>query len=142
MTAETPCSSPANSPDDWFIEKDGKQYPDDALLSEEEVNAASCDQDGNLLGSADEIEAAVEVAEAEALKAALRRRRHAKDKCFVECYFRTQCLSLALGDTPPTHGIYGGYYREELDKIRDLRDEREQVRRAAASHQTDTASGE
>lgn len=95
MTANTPCES---SPDDWFIEKDGRQYADDSITEEEQ-------------------------------KAALRRRRHAKDACFTECYFRTQCLSLAIVDNPPTHGIYGGYYPEELREIRRLRDERQRRRR-------------
>lgn len=125
-----PCADPANDPDDWFIEKDGKQYPDDPTLTEEQVNEASCDEDGLLLESVEEIEAAVNAAEAEAIKEALRRRRHAKDKCHVECYRRLQCLGLALGEKPPEYGTFGGYYSEELREIRKLRAER-QSRRSA-----------
>lgn len=31
----TPCSDPANDPDDWFIGRDGRQYSEDQLTEEE-----------------------------------------------------------------------------------------------------------
>lgn len=86
MTYQKPCASQENDPDDWFIGKDGRQYPDEEL-------------------------------EPEAEKAALVRRRHAKDACFVDCLVRTRCLQLAL-DRPEPHGTWGGYYEEELRVIR------------------------
>jgi hypothetical protein len=98
----TPCADPANDPDDWFIERDGRQYPDESLDLDEQ-------------------------------KAALVRRRHARDKCHVECYFRTQCLTIALTKPEPPHGTWGGYYPEELRQVRSLRDER--ARRAPVTEE-------
>lgn len=86
-----PCERPENDPEDWFIERDGKQYPDDEMP----------------------------------VPNALKRRRHAKDACHTECYFRLQCLDLALQNpTPATYGTWGGYYPEELREIRKVRDDR------------------
>lgn len=139
----TPCASSENDPDDWFIEKDGKQYPEDDLITEalrteirEAVVATVGIDDPDLF---ERIDDAIELAEAEALKAALTRRRHAKDACHVDCLLRTQCLQIALTDPEPTHGTWGGYYREELREIRRLRDERQKARE---SQQTDTADEE
>ena len=132
----TPCSDPANNPDDWFIERDGKQYPDDDFLTHEEMHdigqrvlAETGDGDGVF----ERVEAAIDEAEAEAKRAALIRRRHARDKCHVECYFRLQCLDLAIGGEllDITYGIRGGYYPEELKKIVDTREARRQRRSGA-----------
>ena len=127
MTYQTPCSS--GNPEDWFISRDGKQYPDDDLVSEEEVMVEL----GSLTGDAtsEEIDEAWNRLEASAVKAALVRRRHAKDACYT-CYFRTQCLGLAL-DGDLGHGTFGGYYEEELREIRRERSRRERIRRNRAS---------
>lgn len=118
----TPCQDPGNNPDDWFISRDGKQYSDDVLVSDADVEAflaaEPMDAEGYLLNEAE----AREILEAEAVRAALIRRRHAKDKCFTECPARMACLSLALNlDDPmmPTtdHGTFGGYYEEERREI-------------------------
>lgn len=101
----TPCSSPENNPDDWFIERDGRQYPDESLDLDEQ-------------------------------REALVRRRHARDKCHVDCYLRVQCLTIALSKPEPTHGTWGGYYPEELRQIRSLRDAK------AARKSGSTAVGE
>lgn len=100
MTYVPPCARPENDPDDWFIERDGRQYPDDQMTLRDQ-------------------------------KAAQTRRRHARDKCHVECYARLSCLAVALGDAGPTpgkldieHGIRGGYYPEELRQIERVRQER------------------
>lgn len=139
-----PCEQPENDADDWFIEKDGKQYPDDELLTQDQRDAiadeimAKAATDGELTieQARDAADEAIEAAEEEAVKDALTRRRHARDKCHVDCYFRLQCLGLALADNAPTHGTWGGYYQEELRRIRSLRDQR--TRRA--SQQTDVAT--
>lgn len=106
----TPCQDPANDPEDWFISRDGKQYPDDDLLDEEtRLKIATLDED--------EQAKVTEAAEAEALKASLRRRRHARDKCYTECLLRTACLNQAL-ETGVEHGTWGGYHEEQLRELR------------------------
>lgn len=135
-----PCESPENDPNDWFIEKNGRQYDWDNLLTPEQRHAIiDADYEGSNQMSVEELDATIDAAlaeaEAEALKQALQKRRHARDKCHVECYFRTQCLTIALTEPEPRHGTWGGYYPEELRKIRRVRDERQ-------SRQTGTAEGE
>lgn len=115
----TPCQDPANDPEDWFLEKDGKQYRDDPLLTEDEVQEIYAKLDGASAGVVDE---AIHDAEAEAKRQALIRRRQARDKCHTECYLRTQCLGLALEDSTIEHGTWGGYYADEIIQIRTLRD--------------------
>lgn len=123
----TPCM---DAPDDWFIDKDGRQYVDDEILTEvekraiiDEILAESDDGDW-----ADRADAAIALEERVRLNENLVRRRHAKDACYTTCYFRTQCLSLALGPDGPNHGTWGGYHQEELRQIRRLRDERAAAR--------------
>lgn len=119
--ARTPCNDPANDPEDWFISKNGRQYADEALVSEEYADiivewAAIDGVDPGL---------ALELTEELLVKDALVRRRHAKDACFTQCYFRTQCLQLALdGEAGPESGTWGGYLEEELHQIRTLRRQR------------------
>jgi hypothetical protein len=132
-----PCADPANDPEDWFLEKNGKQYDDDVLVTEELLDAylvdlrAAYDATGLEGWPLPERDVARVDLEAHKLKEALRRRRHAKDKCHVECYFRLQCLSRALdGEGGIEYGTQGGYYPEELKKIATLRAER-QARREA-----------
>lgn len=141
------CKAQGVDPEDWFIERDGKQYPDDELLTDPEVNAlvekfypgeralepgegryilATGDDDDETIIEARE---AVDEAEADALKEALRRRRHAKDACF-RCPMRLECLRIAL-DGRIEHGTWGGYYAEERRQIHRLIDKRE--RREAAA---------
>lgn len=120
-----PCADPANNPDDWFLEKDGKQYPDDpSPVTDAEVAlyVTNCEAVGLPMDAL----AAREALEALATQEAIRRRRHAKDKCHVECYFRLACLSQALdGPGGIEYGTRGGYYPEELKKIAQLRHERQ-----------------
>ena len=131
-----PCADPANNADDWFIEKDGKQYPDDVLVTDEQVDAylaevrTAYDATGlEDLDLPDREDARADL-EAKAVKAALVRRRHARDKCHVECYFRLACLTQTLdGPGGTDYGTRGGYYPEELRKIENLRAER-RARRA------------
>lgn len=121
----TPCADQANDPEDWFIERDGRQYADEQVVTDAQVGERMQQAylEDRTCGE-DEMRAELE---AEATKAALVRRRHAKDKCYT-CYGRIACLSLALADEPPRHGIWGGYYGEELKLIRDERDRRAALR--------------
>lgn len=121
MTYSTPCSDPAKR-DDWFIGRDGKQYPDDEFLTNEEkieIAEAAVDGRSDLFDfEADElIEQATLDAEDEIKRQALIRRRQAKDACY-ECYFRTDCLNTVLGDDTIRHGTWGGYTEEQIREIR------------------------
>lgn len=105
--------------DDWFISRDGKQYPSDDLLDDddrllilEEANRLELTGEARV----EFIEKATDRAESDAKRAALRRRRHAKEDC-GGCLFRTRCLAMAIeGDFQ--HGTWGGYYEEEIREIR------------------------
>lgn len=112
MTYSTPCSDPEKR-DDWFIGRDGKQYPDDEFLTdyEKEVIETSAFQN-----EVDPAEAVAEV-EDEIKRQRLIRRRQAKDACY-ECYFRTDCLNTVLGDDTIRHGTWGGYTEEQIREIR------------------------
>jgi hypothetical protein len=115
---KTPCQQ--GDPENWFIEDDGKQYPDDHFLSEEleedlflEARANGDDR------SAAEIIGDFDV---EAKADALKRRRHAIDACHIDCRLRLQCLDLGLQPDTLSYGIYGGYtakQRREIVKVRD-----------------------
>ena len=124
-----PCGNPANDPDDWFIGRDGKQYPDDVLYTlteaENEAKARGLDPD-----DASVVAEVFEEVLAERTREQLRRRRHAKDKCYVECKMRLECLSRALRiedgplALPPAnlieYGTFGGYFEEERKQIVSL----------------------
>jgi hypothetical protein len=141
MNHITPCADPANDPEDWFIERDGRQYPDDDHV----FNTGSLLADARANGDERDEDEILDEADADAVKAALVRRRHAKDRCHVECNFRTQCLEIALSEpTPATHGTWGGYYQEELKTIRSERDARRARRQArrAPSHDADVSPEE
>lgn len=105
--------------DDWFISKDGKQYPSDDLLSDG-IRKAILDEANRLELQDDDrvafIEKAQDRAEADAKRAELRDRRHAKEAC-QSCLFRTRCLDMVL-DGDFQHGTWGGYYEEEIREIR------------------------
>lgn len=134
MTFTTPCARPENDPNDWFIEKDGRQYVDEPVFTKDEIEvivdaAIDADQD---------VAVALQTATDQRLTENLLLRRHAKDKCHVDCYLRTTCLSIALANpSPATHGTWGGYYSEELRQIRQLRDAR-----ARASQDADVPDSE
>lgn len=124
MTYQTPCRQPENDSNDWFLSKDGKQYPDEPLIE----NLESFVADAIANGDERPEEKIIATATQDALKDALRRRRHAREKCH-ECYFRMDCLDKALrGDE--MHGTWGGYYEEELREIRKEIARRKRVRRA------------
>lgn len=124
-----PCRE--GDPDDWFLAKDGKQYPSDDLLTDDD--RLEILEQANEQGLTDEarvefIEKAQDRAEADAKRAALQRRRHAKEACH-DCLFRTRCLQMAIeGDFQ--HGTWGGYFEEEIREIRREIARRKRGRRA------------
>jgi len=119
MTYQTPCSDPQNDPSDWFISRDGKQYPDDELLDQDAVDAALASVELTAVddGFVEAVDRSLEQAEERAKRDALKRRRKAKESCHNECYFRLQCLDIAIR-TEQTHGTWGGYTEEELRELR------------------------
>ena len=121
MTYQTPCNSPENNSDDWFISRDGKQYPDDDFLTEDEVRGITKSVlavDGETAEEhRDRVDTALAVASGERKRRSLISRRQARDKCHTDCYFRTQCLGRAL-DEHQDHGTWGGYFEEELREVR------------------------
>lgn len=113
-----PCAE--GNPDDWFVGRDGKQYPDEDYLTDDDRLAILEAADAsNLEGPAriNFIERAQDRAEQDARTAGLRRRRHARDACHAECLFRTRCLDQAIREGH-AHGIWGGYYEDEIRAIR------------------------
>jgi hypothetical protein len=119
MTYQTPCSS--NNPDDWYISRDGKQFPDDDFLTETEVQGIirsvlriEGETDEEHLARSD---AALSNAAAERRRLALIRRRQARALCHTDCNLRTACLGRAL-EKNEDHGTWGGYFEEELREIR------------------------
>lgn len=117
MSHITPCAQPDSDPNDWYIGRDGKQYPDDELVTEQDVVDQLNEVDPDGTRSLAELEEVCLRLEAEAKKQALIRRRKARDRCHTECYFRTNCLDLAMKNEE-RHGTWGGYYEEELREIR------------------------
>jgi hypothetical protein len=116
--------------DDWFIDRHGKQYADDELVSPDEIAAhlAERDPDGEL--SAEDRDRLVDGLESAARSRALQRRRQARQACHTDCLIRTQCLGLAIEDEMQ-HGTWGGYYEEEIRQIRlEITRRRNRARRA------------
>lgn len=124
-----PCRE-SGTPDDWFIGKDGKQYPSDEFLTDEIRDIVNIAADRlELSGEARVtfIDKALDRAEVDAKTEALRRRRHAKEACF-DCALRTRCLDIALnGDEQ--HGTWGGYHEEEIRAIKSEITRRKRARR-------------
>lgn len=117
---------------DWFIEKDGKQYRDDPILTDLEVEMITDHITGALdpSTSLDAFQAAVDKAcdagEAEKVRLALIRRRKAREACY-KCPIRLACLDSRL-ENRVEYGTWGGYYPEELRKIDEERDRRARLR--------------
>jgi len=112
-----PCAQPENDPQDWFIEKDGRQYEDEPIFTADEVRAIWDAEYAR--GDDADPEGALQRATEERLAENIRKRRHAKDKCFTECAMRTLCLQRGMDEhfTIQRYGIWGGYYPEELRAI-------------------------
>lgn len=114
-----PCAE-SDTPEDWFISRDGRQYTDDEYLTDQQMEAIAIlvvRRWGTGPGLYRRIVDAIVEGEEQAKDAALVRRRHAKDACFVECLFRERCLDRALTEGHE-HGTWGGYYEEELRILR------------------------
>ena len=120
---QSPCADRKNDPQDWFIRLDGRQYPDDVFLAEAERAgvARSVLPIGGETHEEHEhrVERAVRAATNNRKRAALIRRRQAKDLCWSECPdgVREKCLAGALS-RGEMHGTWGGYLEEELVQIR------------------------
>lgn len=111
----TPCQDPANDPDDWFLGRDGKQYSDDILVTDEDVEEALISR-----GWPEGVtrQTVIDALTAEVVRENLTRRRHAKDLCHTECPARFACLGLAFDPTRDLpnvvpSGTWGGYFEEE-----------------------------
>lgn len=135
MADTTPCNQPDVDPNDWYIDRHGKQYGDEPWLSagEKEKLAAALAEQG-----LDRLKQISEIARTEARlrRDALIRRRQAKQACF-DCPIRLECLSGALERREST-GIWGGMYEEEIQKLdrqgrkaRRAQEKQEQQGRAA-----------
>lgn len=115
-----PCWQTGANPDDWFISRDGKQYPDEEFLTDAEKRAIGKTVLGLAGESYDDHQArvarAIRAVEADRRRAALQRRRKAKEACLA-CPMRDECLRLAL-DGNFQHGTWGGLYEEELRELR------------------------
>lgn len=113
-----PCAE--GNGDDWFVSRDGRQYPSDDLLTDIVRDAIAAEADRQGLDGEERvafIEKTTDMAEGDARRDALRRRRHARDACHTDCLFRTRCLDMVLeGDFQ--HGTWGGYYEEEIRELR------------------------
>lgn len=126
---QTPCSS--GNPEDWFIGKDGRQFSDVDLVTDEAFDAYLHEIDpDDQMDDQEKDQARLQV-EQVASKQALIRRRHAKEACHQQCYFRNKCLTQAL-DEGHVHGTWGGYHEEELREIR-----REKARRDRTDSSTE-----
>lgn len=126
----TPCwEADGVEPDDFFIGRDGKQYPDEEFLTLEEkaaiVKTVLYRQGETVEEHQVRQERAIRAATAARKRAALARRRHAKEACF-SCPVRLECLDIALRDGIQ-HGTWGGYYEEELREIRRVHGQRMKV---------------
>lgn len=109
---EKVCQAGDIDPDDWFIEKDGRQYPDDVLVPDEELEKVAFEARHLYVEGKEDL----------IIRENLRRRRRAKEACY-QCPFRLECLKISL-ETRPEYGTFGGYYPEERRKILRLMDAR------------------
>lgn len=115
MTYVQPCADGQSDPNDWFIGKDGKQYPDDELPGlAEAIQALEVEtlEKGRLPTPREYARV-----EDDVLREQLRKRRHAVDRCHLECYWRTHCLDIALREGHRS-GTWGGYTEEQLKELR------------------------
>lgn len=120
------CNHPEIDPDDWFISRDGKQYPSDRFLTDEEetriAKAVLVRQGETDAEHAERVASAIRAAAADRRRAALGRRRRAKETCLRDCPVdtRLQCIEYAL-DNGIRHGTWGGLYEEEIHELRRRR---------------------
>lgn len=120
MTYTTPCAEPDADADDWFIGRDGKQYPDDDLLTEQEVRGLTRSvlaiEGETAEEHRDRVDATMRLAETDRRRQALGRRRRAREACFG-CEVRLACLDIAVTEEHLT-GTWGGYTEEQLRELR------------------------
>lgn len=106
-----PCSP---DPAAWFLEKDGRQYRDEPVVSQLELEVVM------LAAEADEADPdeAVKDAVDEKIRTNLIARRKAREACF-DCKLRLECLDTRLTKFPGSDGIWGGYFPEDLKVLDD-----------------------
>lgn len=133
MTQLSPCADRTNDPNDWHIRPDGKQYSDDDFLTEGErrgVARSVIPISGETFEEHEtRVRSALSAAVNNRKRAALIRRRKAKESC-LGCPIRENCLAGAL-ERNETHGTWGGFLEEELAEIRKVQARRRR-RRATA----------
>ena len=122
MSVETPCSV-SDSPDDWFINREGKQYPDEVFLTEDEKRRISRSvlviQGETEERHAARVSRAINAATNERRRRALGARRRAREAC-LSCEIRTACLDQAITDGHQ-HGTWGGLFEEDIRQLQRKR---------------------
>ena len=114
MTDQACCTAKDVDPEDWFIGRDGLQYPDEPFTaSDEEIQEVITTRRWE--GIANAVEHARGYVIGQKRRDALIRRRRAKQACF-DCPMRLQCLQFSLDNRIP-YGTFGGYYEEERREI-------------------------
>jgi hypothetical protein len=124
-TQHTPCEA---DPDKWYIDRDGRKFDDEVLVTEADIRDLGGLPEGAPVEDID-AEAVIDGLVADRVKARLVERRHARDACFAECLVRTQCLQLAL-DNQEQYGIWGGYFPEQRRQLEREIEARKDRRRA------------
>lgn len=127
MSTETPCHE--GNPEDWFIRRDGRQYDDDEIVTQDEAYAYLETEHPYWRNTSVEkvreiTEAFVYRETAKRLRDATIRRRKAREACYT-CPVRLSCLTVAL-EQRPSSGTWGGYYEEELRKLTRALDAKKQ----------------
>jgi len=129
MTDYRPPCQTAPDADAWFIDIHGKKSLDEEVKDFPGVDAEI--RAWESLMNQPISEDIRERIEAQARRRRLIERRQAKQECY-QCYFRLQCLDLALADPNLRSGTWGGYHENEIAEIRRLIKRR--VRRQEARH--------
>lgn len=127
-----PCRE-SDTPDDWFIDRTGKQYPSDPLITHDQAIAYLDEAYPDWHDMpVEEVDRIIDRLEADVKTEALARRRNARAACHTDCLFRTRCLDMALREGH-RHGTWGGYYEEEIREIRREIERRKKRRGQAPS---------
>lgn len=113
----TPCQD--GDGNDWFIARDGKQYPSDPFLTEVEdrniTMSVMWKADEAIEAHQERVRTALAAAERVRKRTALQKRRHAREAC-AGCLVRIECLAGAVERREP-HGTWGGLLNEELQEV-------------------------
>jgi WhiB family redox-sensing transcriptional regulator len=120
VTNQPPCTEPDANADDWFVDRNGRQYPDEPFLTADEhsrIAKSVLRREGEGPEEHDRrVRRAINAAESDRKRRALQRRRHAKESC-LGCPIRRACLQRVL-DEGHLWGTWGGLYEEEIADVR------------------------